>query len=406
MRILRTLFVLGIVASSAGAQTPALTWTRDSIHSAVLGEQRMLFIATPAEYPLTRDRFAVLVLLDADDTPQFTAALANIRFLTSRGAIPSLIVVGVANGKDRSHDMTPPAGGEGAKQFPTAGGAANFERFIADEVLPHVRSRYRTLPTTVLAGHSFGGLFGLYVAATNPGSYAGIVAMSPSLWWNDSTVAGAYADAIARAAAPTRIFATSGGLEPAIDVTTRRFEARLDSLKPASLAFGARHYPEDTHGLTPEPSLIDGLRFVFAPVSTVNTPLAALGPKSDSAAVVRAVSEAEVVYARGARSLGLPDHLPEAQVNSLGYAVLQALKMPNVAAWVFRRNVANYPDSPNVYDSLGDALLAAGDSAGARTQFRAARDVAVRTGQQVAAETQRKLDALEQRATQAGKAKP
>jgi predicted alpha/beta superfamily hydrolase len=403
----RKLLVLALLASPAGAQTPASPWTRDSLQSAKLGEQRILFVATPAGYATSKDRYPVLVLLDADDEPQFNAAVANVAFLTSRGAIPPLIVVGVANGKDRSHDMTPPASGATMKQFATAGGAGTFESFIHDEVLPRVRTNYRTLPTTILAGHSFGGLFALYVAATNPGAYTGIVAMSPSLWWNDSTVANTYADAIAKAAAPTRVFATSGGLEPSIDVTTRRFEARLDSIKPASLAFGVRHYPEDTHGLTPEPSLIDGLRFVFAPISMAQSPLNTLGPSSDSAGVVKAVTETEAMYARGARSLGLPEHLPEAQVNNLGYAVLQVLKLPNVAAWVFRRNVTNYPDSPNVYDSLGDALLAASDSSGARVQFRMARDVALRTGQKVADATQKKLEALEQpHTTQAGKAKP
>ena len=176
----------------------------------------------------------------------------------------------------------------------------------------------------------------------------------------------------------------------------------MDSLKPGTLAFASQHYPEDTHGLTPEPSLIDGLRFVFAPISLAHSPMQQLGPNSDSATVVKAITESEDAYVRGARSLGLPERFPEGPMNQMGYGVLQGLKMPKLAIWVFRKNVASYPDSPNVYDSLGDGLLAAGDSSGARAQFRMARDVAVRIGQPVAEETQKKLDA----AVQAGKAKP
>ena len=93
-------------------------------------------------------------------------------------------------------------------------------------------------------------------------------------------------------------------------------------------------------------------------------------------------------------------------MNNWGYGALQFLKMPKVAVWIFRKNVAAYPDSPNVYDSLGDGLLALGDSTGARTQFRTAASVAQRTGQAVAEETLKKLDALDHAATQAGKAKP
>jgi predicted alpha/beta superfamily hydrolase len=406
MRTLRTLFLLVVLASAAHAQTGGPSpWLRETFQSTKLGESRTIFVATPANYNGSAQRYPVLVLLDANDEPQFTAAIANVAFLANRGAIPDLLIVGVANGKDRTHDLTPAATGAGAKTFPTAGGAGAFTDFILSEVLPRVRSKYRTLPSTILAGHSFGGLFALDVAANRPGAFAGIVAMSPSLWWNDSTPARDYATAIAKASATTRLFATSGGLEPPIDITTKRFAARLDSIKPVQLAFAFRHYPDDTHGLTPEPSLIDGLRFVFAPVSLTRTPLMALGPNADSATVVKAITESEEAYVRGARSLGLPERFPEGPMNSFGYAVLQGLKLPNVAIWMFRKNVANYPDSPNVYDSLGDGLLAVGDSSGARVQFRTARDVAVRLGQPVAEETQKKIDALEH-AVQAGKAKP
>jgi len=407
MRALRAFVLVCVVATAARAQTSAPSpWLKDTLKSTKLNEQRTLFIATPANYNTSKQSYPVLVLLDAEDQPQFAAAVANVAFLASRGAIPDMLIVGIPNGKDRTHDMTPAATGPTAKSFPTAGGSGAFASFIIDEVLPKVRAKYRTLPSTVLAGHSFGGLFALDVAATRSAAFSGIVAMSPSLWWNDSIPARDYATAIAKSSTTTRLFTTSGGLEPPIAVTTKRFVARLDSIKPATLAFGSQHYPEDTHGLTPEPSLIDGLRFVYEPVSLAHSPMQQLGPNSDSASIVKAITETEDAYVRGARSLGLPDRFPESQMNQWGYGVLQFFKMPKLAVWIFRKNVTNYPDSPNVYDSLGDGLLAVGDSTGARTQFRTARDVAVRLGQPVAEETQKKLDALEHAAVQAGKAKP
>jgi len=407
MRALRAFVLVFVVATAARAQTSAPSpWLKDTLKSTKLNEQRTLFIATPANYNTSKQSYPVLVLLDAEDQPQFAAAVANVAFLASRGAIPDMLIVGIPNGKDRTHDMTPAATGPTAKSFPTAGGSGAFASFIIDEVLPKVRAKYRTLPSTVLAGHSFGGLFALDVAATRSAAFSGIVAMSPSLWWNDSIPARDYATAIAKSSTTTRLFTTSGGLEPPIAVTTKRFVARLDSIKPATLAFGSQHYPEDTHGLTPEPSLIDGLRFVYEPVSLAHSPMQQLGPNSDSASIVKAITETEDAYVRGARSLGLPDRFPESQMNQWGYGVLQFFKMPKLAVWIFRKNVTNYPDSPNVYDSLGDGLLAVGDSTGARTQFRTARDVAVRLGQPVAEETQKKLDALEHAAVQAGKAKP
>jgi predicted alpha/beta superfamily hydrolase len=406
MRPLLALTAICVLAVAARAQDTTLApWAREVVTSTRLNEQRTIVVATPDGYQGSRGRYPVLVLLDADDRAQFALAVANVRFLATRNAIPPLIVVGVVNGKDRTRDMTPPATGSTAKTFPTAGGAAWLADFIIDEALPVVRSKYRTLPATILAGHSFGGLFALHVASTRPGVFAGIIAISPSLWWNDSTGIVSYGSVIARSATAQRLFVTSGGLEPEIDRTTQHFAARVDSLKSARVAFSYHRYPEDTHGLTPAPSLVDGLRFVFEPVSVTKLPTARLGPGSDSAAVVNAVVQTERAYASGARSLGLPELLPEEVLNQLGYNVLLGLRKPDLAIWVFRRNVALYPESANVYDSLGDAFVTKGDTAAAKAIFTRAVEVATRTGHPILAESRRKLRELEH-ATANGRPRP
>ncbi|HCG02269.1 MAG TPA: hypothetical protein DEV93_17210, partial [Chloroflexi bacterium] len=96
------------MASPAAAQDSTITlWTREVLNSKRLNEQRTIYVATPEGYRTGTNRYPVLVILDADDRPQFNLAIANVAFLASRGAIPSLIVVGITNGKDRTHDMTP-----------------------------------------------------------------------------------------------------------------------------------------------------------------------------------------------------------------------------------------------------------------------------------------------------------
>lgn len=371
--LLCTAAALLFIAPTARAQDAAVTpWITDTMQSAALHTQRTLFVALPTGYEASTDSFPVLVLLDADDHPQFEAAVANANFLVSRSEIPGLIVVGIVNGKDRTHDMSPPATGEAAKLAPTAGGADAFESFIADEVLPYIRGKYRARHLTVLAGHSLGGLFGLYVAADLKNPYLGIIAMSPSLWWDDSTVAHNYADSIARLATGQRIFVTSGAYEPPIDVTARRFIARLDSLKPHGVSYAYHRYTDDTHALTPQPSLIDGLRFVFEPVSIARLPLSSPSFRWDSATFVNVLATSEATYARGAHALGLPETLPESLLNQYGYGVLAEMKRPKIAAAVFRQNVINHPGSANAHDSYGDGLLAEGDTAGAIAQYKQA----------------------------------
>jgi hypothetical protein len=376
-------------------------WKREVLNSAKLKEQRTIYVATPDGYQAGKSRYGMLVLLDAEDRPQFNLAVANVAFLADRGAIPKLIVVGITNGKDRTHDMTPIATGARAKNFPSAGGVGAFADFIVDEVIPLVRTKYRTLPTTILAGHSFGGLVALEVAANRPGAFSGVIAMSPSLWWNDSSGIVSYSDALAKAAKGERVFVTHGGLEPDIDRTTAAFSQRMDSLKPSLIAFGHQRYPEDSHNMTPAPSLVAGLRFVFEPISVAKLPVSTLGPDTDSAMAMNAFVESRRRYAAGARSLGLDERFPEMETNNLGYGALQFLKNPALAVWVFRQNVDAYPESANVYDSLGDGLLAQGDTTAAIAQFRRAVEIATRTRQPLLAESQRKLKDLEANRTKA-----
>jgi predicted alpha/beta superfamily hydrolase len=392
----RILFLLLLLASPAAAQDGVVTlWTREVVKSSKLHDPRDIYVTTPDGYTAGTDRYSVLIILDANDKTQFNLALANVAFLANRNAIPSMIVVGIPNGKDRTHDLTPTTTSADAKNFPTAGGAAQFADFIVDEVVPMVRSKYRTLPGIVLAGHSFGGLLALEVATKKAGSFTGVIAMSPALWWNDASGVVAYSDAISKATKPQRLFVTSGGLEPDIDRRTRQFEQRLDSLKPALTVFGHGRYENDHHGLTPAPSLVDGLRFVFEPVSVTNLPIYRLGPSSDSAGVVSAVLESRRLYANGARLFGLDERLPERELNDVGYNVLAELKKPALAVWVFKQNVDLYPERANTYDSLGDGLLAAGDTTNAIAQFRRAVDVGTRFKQPVFGESLRKLNALE-----------
>jgi uncharacterized protein len=266
MSKLLLLAALCTAAPMLAQATPTPPWATLTLKSATLAETRTIYIATPSSYANGRRRFPILILLDADDQDQFSSAVANLRFLAGRGAIPELILVGIVNGKDRGHDLSPVATGANAKQSPTAGGASKFVDFLLQEVLPEVRRPYRTKPGTFLAGHSLGGLVALHAAATRR-EFSGIIAMSPSLWWNNSTAARGYADSLERLRRPLRLFISSGELEPAIATTTRRMVARLDAVKPASLTYAHRQYSNASHAMTPLLSLIDGVQYLFEPMS-------------------------------------------------------------------------------------------------------------------------------------------
>ena len=389
-----TMLMLCLVFKASAQTSSTAPWSTETIESPALGK-RILYVATPDDYRSRTKRYPVLVMLDGNDIPMLKLFIAQAAYLADNvPGFPEFIVVGVANGPDRIYDMTTPATGSSIGMFKATGGAAAFAAFILDEVLPLVRSKYRTLPSTVLAGHSAGGLFGVYVAATRPGVFQGIIACSPSLWYNDSSVVMAYADMIAKSPKAQRLFASSGGFEHDIDVTTQHFARRLDSLTRGSATFSYHRYPDDTHSLTPMEGWSDGLRFIFGPLSMDHLELAHLDyAHADSSALEGALLSSEHDYAIAAGSLGIPPQLPEDILNSIGYRLLSR-KRPKLGITVFERNVKAYPESVNVYDSLGDGFLAAGDTASAIFNFKLSVARARQTGVAVPEETRSKLDTL------------
>jgi hypothetical protein len=89
--------------------------------------------------------------------------------------------------------------------------------------------------------------------------------------------------------------------------------------------------------------------------------------EGDSAAAVRLVEEASRDVANRFRA-------PEADVNALGYRLLRAGSVAE-AIEVFRLNARVFPMSANVWDSLGEAVLAAGRRDEAIAAYRRALEI-------------------------------
>jgi tetratricopeptide (TPR) repeat protein len=66
----------------------------------------------------------------------------------------------------------------------------------------------------------------------------------------------------------------------------------------------------------------------------------------------------------------------EAQINQLGYMYLLQIRDVDRAIALFRHNTEKFPDSWNVWDSLGEGLAAKGDKAGAIESYSKALSMA------------------------------
>jgi predicted alpha/beta superfamily hydrolase len=365
-------------APVAGVREALLTVNHVRVPSKAFNTARDIFIWQPDAESPTAAKYPVLVFPDAEETGQFRAALANVQFLIDRRLIPPMIVVGIPYLANRSHELSPTATGPTARNYPKAGGADQTLQFIVDELLPWVDARYPTMPVRILAGHSLGGLLALYAMESRPDVFRIVIAMSPAVFWNG----GATGDSIALRLAtdtvrPRTLFVTSGGQEAFIDVPTTAFAARmtalLDSVKTNhQLRYERREYPRDAHSMTPLPSLVDGLRMAFEPVLVpADSVVTELSKRSvqDSVEIKSAVDQLESRYAAGSAFLGVPGLFPEEALDLLGSYALQA-KQANLAVTLLRENRDRYPNSSNAHESLGEALVAAGDTARAVAEFR------------------------------------
>jgi enterochelin esterase-like enzyme len=127
------------------------------------------------------DEISLLLFNDGQDlvTMNFKDILQKFYKTGSR---KPLLVVGIHCGEDRKNEygmsVAPSFDGLGAK-------AAIFERFVVDELLPFIHSRFHNLHFREIAyaGFSLGALSALDISWNNPEIFSKVGVFSGSLWW-------------------------------------------------------------------------------------------------------------------------------------------------------------------------------------------------------------------------------
>lgn len=370
-----------------GAAWSPWSWTTDSLNSAKLGATRRVLIALPNEYTdeaFARDQFPVLVVVGAEDALAFGALLGSLRLLQSPlgGAVPPMIVVGVQSGRGPKDDAYP--AGSTANLFNKRESQAQaVAEFLSSELMPWVRERYRTLPYTVIAGHSAFGHFAVYAFAHYPDTFQAAVAVSPAFWWvtsnaNDDALSKQDAMLIAQRRQPGRLFITTGAYEPKnIRTGVDHLITQLRAAKPAT-AFRHVILGEDSHQTSRQPGYVEGLRWVFQPISLsandIYANMAPFGPL-DTARISRAYVDAKRQYAAGAPIFGLGRDLPSSYLTFMARFLASRQELGSLARRLCNDAVNAYPSKPDGHLCVADRLLTT-DSTGARLHFAAALELA------------------------------
>ena len=410
------LLIFTIALHASLRAQPRIASRVDTVYSNILGENRRVFIYLPGSYGDTYfspRHYPVLYLLDAEGA--FNTVSSMVQLLSEGRSpldFPELIIVAIAN-TDRMRDLSPshvthdlnPHSDSAALSH--TGGGEKFLSFIDRELMPHIDSAYRTAPYKIFMGHSLGGLTVINAFLHHTTLFNAYIATDPSMFWDDQRLVRDAAAILKenKFAGRSLYLAIANNVPPGLDTlsvrndTTRLFSQHVkalfklrdlltktpsqkdwrftpftgslpvpekipsgprsssgkssspESLSPAPFRFAWKYYPDCDHGALPVPAQFDGLRYTFS-FYPIYFPFPELFQPDWTMDHLLEDHYRLISYYMG---YNVPP--PEVLVNNIGYRLLDA-HQPDRAAYYFNLNIENYPNSFNVYDSMGDALAA------------------------------------------------
>ena len=339
---------------------------KDSLHSNILNESRQYLVHLPDSYDgglFSKAKYPVLYLLDGDAHFNSVTGLVQILGAGINGThvIPDMIVVAIPN-TDRTRDLTPTHSdkdfaGKSQDFFKSSGGNANFLKFMKDELIPHIDSTYRTMPYRVFVGHSFGGITVINALYTIPETFNAYIAIDPSLWWDHQVLLEKAKDYFQRADLKGRSLyvGQANTLVPGDTSINEHFESirefatLLETRNHSGINWKYNYYNDDDHNSVPFIAEYEGLRFIFDGYH-IRFAKIAFHPEMLKEQYRKFSDETKVNF--------MPQ---EDVINSFGYN-LMSNNQYDLAIQYFQMNIDYYPNSANVYDSMGEAWMKKGDA--------------------------------------------
>ncbi|MEN8118322.1 MAG: alpha/beta hydrolase-fold protein [Bacteroidota bacterium] len=352
-----TLFIIGILLLSgtglyAQQKIEVVKGGEVTIESKILKEERTVSVHLPGIYNLTNQSFPVLYLLDGKGHFQHSKAAVN--FLTIRNYMPQIIVVAIHN-VDRNRDFSPVH----EEQFPSSGGGENFLDFIENELTPFINKNYRTSDFSLIMGHSFGGTIITYSLLTRPELFDGYISISPYLFYANNYIIDLADKKLQPSYNSKKFYYMTIGDEPAYFESLDKFSSLVQEKSATAINLEYKMMKNENHGTIPYISLFNGLRFMFSdwqlPNEVFNKGLAAI----------------DGYYNNLSKKYGYETVTPEIVINQLGYTYLQNKEL-NKAIEIFTENTKRYPQSANVYDSLGEGFEKNNQLNKAKTNYKKA----------------------------------
>ncbi len=258
---------LAALSSSAGEKSAPLVMGETFIlDSKILGEKRRINVYVPPGYAdAPGTRLPVLYMPDGGMAEDFLHVAGLVQVGVGNGTMRPFLLVGIEN-TERRRDLTGPTeNAEDKKNAPHVGGSAAFRRFLRDELMPRVKSRYRTTGETALVGESLAGLFVVETFLLEPDLFDTYLAFDPSLWWNDQKLVVDTGKLLrARPDLRKRLYLACSA-EERIPGVMQRFVDALKKNAPPGVQWHYAKMPEESHATIYHPAALKAFREMFKP---------------------------------------------------------------------------------------------------------------------------------------------
>jgi predicted alpha/beta superfamily hydrolase len=186
-KIILSIVVFVQVVISVNAQSVAKTNESFSFESNILSGNRKIWIHVPKVEKNSLDNpqstFPVIYVLDGEHS--FPNVVSISQALARASLMPNVIVVGIS-GEKREYDYSPT---DLKVDYMKTGGGKNFLAFLSKELVPYINGNYPSSKHNTIVGHSIGAMFALYTLVEDTYVFNNHLAISPSLWWDNQSLA-------------------------------------------------------------------------------------------------------------------------------------------------------------------------------------------------------------------------
>jgi len=252
MRIIMICSILLCLTYQVSASNSMVYAEKHSLNSKAFDSPREYFVHLPESYLLNNHRkYPVLYVLHGQSDTLL--AVASIEAISSD--IPELIIVGVQSG---GKEMRPVIleGGE------TNSNGISFRSFLLDELVPHIKQKYRVAGFSILSGHSNSGRFVLNSLLDDPGKFNAYFAFSPSI--EDNLINNRVKkEKLKLVTTNTRLTITLANEGEHMEKPFRELVSLFSESDRSNSLFHHKEYPEQNHGSTYLVSQLFSLRTLF-----------------------------------------------------------------------------------------------------------------------------------------------